>query len=92
MLSISLRDSFEPTHFNEYVRKLPTYQRPVFIRIVKNLSVTETMKYIKNDLKKEGFDIHKTTDCIYIYHPDTGYSQLTEKSYQNILSQKISQH
>src|SRR6185369_9646663 len=45
---------------------LPSYARPLFVRIQSELQVTATFKHTKNDLVREGYDPAVTTDAIYI--------------------------
>jgi citronellyl-CoA synthetase len=46
---------------------LPKYSIPVFLRIRKTLDLTGSYKITKVDLKREGYDIEKITDRIYIW-------------------------
>jgi fatty-acyl-CoA synthase len=45
---------------------LPSYARPLFLRIQSELQVTATFKHTKNDLVREGYDPAVTTDAIYL--------------------------
>jgi fatty-acyl-CoA synthase len=45
---------------------LPSYARPVFLRIQSELQVTATFKHTKNDLVREGYDPEVTSDAIYL--------------------------
>ncbi|KAF1740217.1 hypothetical protein MXB_4144 [Myxobolus squamalis] len=85
MLSVSLNFPFNPSNFEEYNNGLPSYQQPVFIRVIETVAMTETMKYIKKDLKKSAYDIHQIADPIYIKIPKIGYTRLTEQMYQELL-------
>jgi fatty-acyl-CoA synthase len=44
---------------------LPEYARPLFLRLRRNLDVTGTFKYRKQDLVGEGYDPDATNDAIY---------------------------
>ena len=44
---------------------LPTYARPLFIRIVSKIDLTGTYKLRKVDYQKEGFDLTKVKDEIF---------------------------
>jgi fatty-acyl-CoA synthase len=46
-------------------RRLPPYARPLFLRIQKQLDVTTTLKHVKSELKREGFDPSATSEAIY---------------------------
>jgi len=45
---------------------LPSYARPLFLRIQNELQVTATFKHTKNDLMREGYDPAATPDLIYL--------------------------
>ncbi|XP_060517576.1 long-chain fatty acid transport protein 4-like isoform X2 [Cylas formicarius] len=65
-------------------RALPSYARPIFIRILTKLDLTGTYKLKKNDLQREGFDPTATTDKIYYLGPDGRYQLLTKEIYDKI--------
>ena len=50
--------------------RLPHYAVPLFLRIGRELRVTSTFKYTKNDLVKDGYDPSVTTDLIYFNDPE----------------------
>ncbi|MGB6536857.1 MAG: AMP-binding protein, partial [Xanthobacteraceae bacterium] len=50
-------------------RLLPSYARPLFLRIKSRIEVTATFKHCKNELKREGYDPASTEDAIYFDHP-----------------------
>ncbi len=45
--------------------KLPSYARPVFLRLLKNIESTGTFKPRKQDLLQAGFDPARTSDPLY---------------------------
>jgi fatty-acyl-CoA synthase len=45
--------------------RLPSYARPVFLRIRSDMEVTGTFKYSKTDLACQGFDPTATKDTVY---------------------------
>ncbi len=53
------------------VERLPSYARPLFLRIRGELEVTATFKQKKFDLVAEAFDPSKTHDPIYFNDPQT---------------------
>ena len=58
--------------FTEYVsRELPSYARPVFLRVQRDIEVTGTLKMVKGDLKREAYDIDAVDDPIYVLAPGT---------------------
>ena len=50
---------------------LPTYARPIFIRLVSVIDLTGTYKMRKIDYQKEGFDMDKIKDQVYFFHPSS---------------------
>ena len=57
---------------------LPTYARPVFVRLLPELEITGTFKQRKVELVKEGFDPDTIGDPLYWLDPATGrYEKLT---------------
>jgi fatty-acyl-CoA synthase len=48
------------------VRRLPDYARPLFLRLVASLEVTETFKPRKQALAAEGWDPAQVTDALYV--------------------------
>jgi fatty-acyl-CoA synthase len=48
---------------------LPTYARPVFVRIRAELDTTGTFKHRKDELAREGYDPGATDDAIYFSDP-----------------------
>ena len=63
-------DYLDLKDFSAYVnRELPTYARPVFLRLKKDLNVTGTFKMIKSDLRKEGYDPEAVSDPLYVMKP-----------------------
>ena len=46
---------------------LPSFSRPIFIRITARLPLTNTFKHKKSELVKEGYDVDKITDSVYVY-------------------------
>jgi fatty-acyl-CoA synthase len=45
--------------------RLPSYARPLFLRIKDGIDVTTTFKHKKSDLAREGFDPTKTSGTLY---------------------------
>lgn len=72
----------------EGVRKaLPSYARPIFVRILKKLDMTGTYKMKKVDLQKEGFNPSLISDSIYYLDNSSGdgcYSILTSDVYEKL--------
>lgn len=79
---------FNAKSFASYVDlELPSYARPVFLRLRKAMETTGTFKYRKVDLVADGFDPARTTDAIYVRDKAT-YVRLKPERYADILSGK----
>jgi fatty-acyl-CoA synthase len=52
--------------------RLPTYARPIFLRIRVGLDLTGTFKYSKIDLLRQGYDPVASKDPLYFDHPESG--------------------
>jgi len=48
------------------ISRLPSYARPLFLRIQRELQVTATFKHTKNDLVRDGYNPAATADTIYL--------------------------
>ena len=53
------------------ISELPSYARPLFLRILPKVAVTATFKHQKVKLRKEGMDVTKITDPMYWLNPAT---------------------
>ncbi|XP_057325227.1 long-chain fatty acid transport protein 4-like [Microplitis mediator] len=67
-------------------RALPSYARPIFLRIVNELEMTGTFKLKKINLQKEGFDPTKIQDKVYFRSGNKEYVEVTPELYQEIIS------
>lgn len=69
---------------------LPTFARPLFLRLQEAADTTGTFKFRKVDLVKDGFDPERIKDAIYFDHPVIGkYVRLTQELYQQIIDGKV---
>jgi len=67
--------------------ELPSYARPIFIRIVKKLDMTGTYKLQKTQLQKEGFDVGLFEDEVYFKGPrDQRYRRLDIPAYNTLMA------
>jgi citronellyl-CoA synthetase len=72
---------------DKFIENLAPYAIPIFLRFKSNLSITPTFKLKKVELKKEGFDLEKIDDPLYIMLPgESEYIPLTKNIYENILN------
>jgi fatty-acyl-CoA synthase len=86
MAALEVDESFDLTAFREHVGlRLPAYARPLFLRIVANLAITETFKQKKHLLAQDGFDPAQVTDALYV-DDGAGYVPLDAETYTRINS------
>jgi len=66
MAALEVEDGFDLAAFHAHMAlRLPAYARPVFLRVVTSLAITETFKQKKQLLAEDGFDPAVTTDPLY---------------------------
>jgi fatty-acyl-CoA synthase len=86
MAAITPGEGFDLDGMAQYLaRELPSYARPLFIRLQPAIETTGTFKYRKVDLVRDGFDPAKTEHALYFEDPDSKrYVQLTAPLYTTI--------
>ena len=89
MAALRLRDGIDELDldgFTAYIaRQLPPYARPLFLRVQRDIEVTGTMKMVKGDLKREGYDVGAVDDPLYVLPPGAdGYRPLDQDFYAAI--------
>ena len=84
MVTLVVEGKFSAKAFAEYAdAQLPTYARPVFVRLAKTLETTGTFKYRKVDLVKAGFDPAQISDPMVWMNPATRlYEPLTAEVFE----------
>ena len=65
---------------------MPSYQRPVFVRLQPEIEITGTFKYRKMDLVEQGFDPAKARQPMYFKDPDKGYVKITKGVFDKIMA------
>lgn len=86
MVTLVVEGKFSAKAFAEYAdAQLPTYARPVFVRLAKTLETTGTFKYRKVDLVTDGFDPAKAAP-VYVRGGKSGYQKLTAEGFEAIQS------
>jgi len=66
---------------------LPSFARPLFLRLQQQTDTTGTFKFRKVDLVKEGFDPARVADPVLLDHPGEGrYVQITPELYEAVQS------
>jgi fatty-acyl-CoA synthase len=90
MAAIVADAGFDPLTVRAHLKnRLPVYARPLFLRMVDSLAVTETFKQKKQDLARQGFDPAAIADPLYWLNPATGaYEVLDRAAYDLITSGK----
>jgi fatty-acyl-CoA synthase len=86
MAALEVSDDFDLAALRAHVAiRLPAYARPVFLRIVDSLAITETFKQKKNALAQDGFDPATISDPLFA-ESGTGYQPLDATLYARISS------
>jgi fatty-acyl-CoA synthase len=86
MAALEVEDGFNLDYFRSYCGlRLPAYARPLFLRIVPSLAITETFKQKKALLAQDGFDPSAIADPLYV-ECGTGYVPLDAALYTRISS------
>jgi fatty-acyl-CoA synthase len=86
MAALEVSEDFDLAAFRSHIAiRLPAYARPVFLRIVDSLAITETFKQKKNALAQDGFDPAAISDPLFA-EDGTGYVPLGAALYARISS------
>jgi fatty-acyl-CoA synthase len=76
-----------PALFACVERSLPSYARPLFLRLKPQIETTGTFKHRKVDLVREGFDPAHIDEPLYFNDPHAKtFAPLTPALYRDILS------
>ncbi len=68
-------------------QELPTYARPIFVRILSEIDTTGTLKYKKVDAVNDGFDPAVVSEPVYFFDLErAGYVLLDDESHSLICS------
>ncbi len=87
MAAIAVTEAFDPATMHAFVTEhLPSYARPLFIRIVDRLATTETFKQKKQQLIEEGFDPAAVKDALLV-DENGSYRPLTAARYASFSKQ-----
>lgn len=86
MAALDVMDDFDLNRFCLYIdQRLPAYARPLFLRIVTSLTMTDTFKHKKNTLAEDGFDPSVIKDPLFA-NCGMGYVPLDSDLYARINS------
>ncbi|BFY97261.1 hypothetical protein BsWGS_00301 [Bradybaena similaris] len=76
--------------YEHVCEELPTYARPLFVRLLDNAITTSTLKHQKFGLVKEGFDLNKVKDPLYYLDTENHtYSPLSASDLAKFLSSRL---
>ena len=91
MAAITLKPSTDLSALRAHVHsQLPSYARPLFLRLTPEIETTGTFKYRKVDLVRDGFDPGKVQDPIVFDDPETrAYVPLTAALYARLQAGQI---
>ena len=85
MAALTLDDGVEALDidgFSRYIAdSLPAYARPVFLRIQPDIDVTGTFKMVKGDLRKQGYDLTRVQDPLYVLKPKESVYAVLDEAY-----------
>src|SRR6185295_8225677 len=86
MASLVVDGDFDLDGLPKRLAALPSYARPIFLRLTPRIEVTGTFKQRKVDLVREGFDPSAIADPLYFLDPDSGkYERLTPERYADVI-------
>jgi hypothetical protein len=90
-IKINENSDFNLESLGVHLRKnLPSFARPLFIRIASQIEYTGTFKIKKNKLVEESFNLNKINDNIFYWENKTQlYQPLTINIYKNIMDGKL---
>jgi len=89
MAALEVEPGFEPAAFRDHMAaRLPAYARPLFLRLVGSLAMTETFKQKKQALAQEGFDPSAIRDRLFA-DCGAGFAPLDAELYARISCGRI---
>lgn len=84
MASLRVSDSFDIPAFSRHVTsKLPSYARPLFLRLDDGIQVTSTFKHQKRDYMRAGFDPESVKAPLYVLMNGV-YQKVDRELYERI--------
>lgn len=91
MAAVVSENSLDLSLFRAHLdRRLPSYARPLFLRLRSQIEVTGTFKYTKSDFVRQGYDPAGIPDPLYFNHPELKeFVPLDVSLYQSIQSGQI---
>lgn len=91
MAAVVTNDQLDFSAFRKHLKdRLPSYARPLFLRLQDGATLTGTFKYSKADLVEQGFDPAATTDAIYFADPNSqGFERIDQSLYERVQTGQI---
>jgi citronellyl-CoA synthetase len=96
MAAIVLREglklkSLDLQSLSDHIKEsLPSYARPLFVRILKELPTTTTHKLQKNDLRDQAYHLEKVEDELLVMQPGSNcYSHLDSDFYDKVVQRAV---
>ena len=85
MASLVVEPDFDLKAFTAHLdAQLPTYARPVFLRLQPHIEVTGTFKYRKMDLVTDGYDPGRTKVPTYFRSSPKGFIKVTKTVWEKL--------
>jgi fatty-acyl-CoA synthase len=91
MAAMRIRPDFDLARFRVHVAaRLPGYARPLFLRMLGRLDVTDTFKPKKQALVEEGFDPTRVVDPLFFDDAGQGaYVRLDPDLYRELVAGRV---
>ena len=88
MAALVVNDDFDLARLRPHLSaQLPPYARPLFLRLAKDLQITDTFKHKKRELALQGFDPCAIGEPVYFASPQSSiYSRMDRALYERILA------
>ena len=86
MAAVVAEEGLDLEKFRQHLAtRLPSYARPLFLRMRREVDVTGTFKYAKSDLVRQGYDPLASHDVLYFDNLEMGaFTPLDQALYQQI--------
>lgn len=85
--SVDFKSDLLPEIYQHCEKNLPSYARPMFLRFIKEMPLTTTLKQKKVEYVKEGFNPAIINDPLFRISPETStYVTLTTENFGMFLA------
>ena len=91
MAAIVVEGALDFSEFRQHLaRRLPSYARPLFLRLTDRIEITATFKHRKLDLEREGFDPGAGGDAVFFDDPaQQAFVTVDNALYEEIAAGKV---